>query len=406
MKFQLRCLKCDKTYPQDRYVCKCENGCSSLLRTEYQQKNLEIDDRLPGIWKYIHWLPVTTVNKKLLKQSSTFKIYQSTKLAQHLGLKQLLICLNVYPWTKTGSFKDIEAEITFQRALDTKEKGTPLVLSSDGNNGISFTYYSQIVKYLIFLFVTEDARKKRIWSFTKRNPYLHLYPIEGDYYDAIHLANMFGRVKGVLPEGGASNVARRDGVGTIVLEATQQRKQIPDHFFQALGSGPGAIAAYEASLRLINDGHYGKKPIKIHGSQNFPYVPMYDAWKRKSRKIDETFQQESAKKLIDQTYAHVLTNRFPAYGIRGGVYDVLKKTSGEFYSVTNNEAKRAQLLFKRLEKCSIVPEAGITVSSLLQAVEQETIQKDDTILLNITGGGREEMKREKFKIAPSMHLIP
>lgn len=402
MKFKLRCLKCGKTYLENHYICKCTNGCGSILRTEYRKKKLEIADNLKGIWKYLNWLPIKEVDNRLLRKSSSFSIYKSKKLSKYLGLKNLIICLNVFPKMRTGSFKDIEAEVSFQRAMDSTDKGKPLVLSSDGNNAISFVYYSNVTKYPIFLFVTEDARIKRIWSFKKTNPYVSLFPIEGDYYDAIHLASNFGNAKGFLPEGGALNVARRDGVGTIMLDAARFIGHIPDHFFQALGSGPGAIAAYEATLRLIGDGGYGKNLPKIHGSQNYPYVPMYDAWKEKSRKIDEKYQKESAKKLIDQTYAHVLTNRFPAYSLRGGVFDTLKATSGEFYSITNEEAKKAQILFKKLEGCSIEPEPGITVASLMKAIEQVTICKDDYILLNITGGGREEMQRERFKIVPSM----
>ena len=49
---------------------------------------------------------------------------------------------------------------------------------------------------------------------------------------------------------------------------------------------------------------------------------MFEAWENHSRKIDERFQKESAKQLIDQTSAHVLTNRFPAYSLIGGIYDV------------------------------------------------------------------------------------
>ena len=405
MKFKLRCLKCGKTYPENKYICKCENGCNSILRTEYENKKLVINENYEGIWKYINWLPIKNVDNRLLNSTSSFNTYKSIKLAKYFGLKNLIICLNTYPNMKTGSFKDIEAEVSFQRVLDTTDKGKPFVLSSDGNNAISFTYYSSVLNYPIYLFVTEDARVRRMWSFSKNNPYLNLFPIKGDYYDAIFLSGKFSNVNGLLSEGGSQNVARRDGVSTILLDATRFIGEIPDHYFQALGSGPGAIAAYEASLRLVEDGSYGKKIPKIHGSQNYPFTPMYDAWQNKSRMIDEKYQNKDAKNLIDKTYAHVLTNRYPAYSLKGGVYDTLKKTNGEFYSVTNEEAKSAQDIFKKYEGISIVPESGITVSSLEKAIKNETIERDDYILLNITGGGREEISREKFKIEPSFSRI-
>ena len=48
-------------------------------------------------------------------------------------------------------------------------------------------------------------------------------------------------------------MARRDGMATTVLAVTHIGR-IPDYYFQAVGSGTGAIAAWEANLRLIEDG--------------------------------------------------------------------------------------------------------------------------------------------------------
>lgn len=400
MKYSLKCLKCGKTYSEDYYICSCENKCDALLKTVYEQKRFTIDESHQGIWRYHTWLPIQKIDQRLIDHQSAYVTYKSTKLATYLGLQNLIICLNAYPYCHTGSFKDLEAEVTFQRIMNTFDSGKPLVMSSDGNNAISFVYYSNVIRYPIFLFVTEDARVRRIWSFSKSNPYTRLFPIYGDYYDAISLANQFSRVEGYRSEGGFRNVARRDSVGTILLDAVRLLGHLPDHYFQALGSGPGAIAAYEAAERLIVDGRFGKNPPKIHGSQNYPYVPMVEAWERHSRTIDERFQNESAKQMIDQTSAHVLTNRFPAYSLTGGMYDILQATDGEMYSVTNEEIQQAQTLFEKLEGISIVPEAGVTVASLQQALCKETISPQDTILVNITGGGRKEIRKERTHIEP------
>lgn len=408
MKYRIKCLKCGRVYSEDEYVTKCANGCDSILRTEYKKKKLEVVEEYKGLWKYINWLPIKEVDEKLLEHTSTYSTYISDKLAKHLGLKHLVISLNAYQpgkeeSMKTGTFKDIEAELSFQRIFGTKDNGKPFVLSSDGNVATSFIYYSNVVKYPIVLSVTEEARLNRIWSYEKNNPYVILISMKGecDYYDSIALANELAKSDEFVLEGGTYNIARRDGIGTIVIDATLLLGHLPDHYFQSLGSGPGAISAYEASLRLIEDGRFGKKLPKIHGSQNYPFVPMYDAWKKKSREIDKKYQVESAKELIKQVHAHVLTNRHPAYSIKGGVFDVLMATSGEFYSITNEEAKKAQILFEKLEGVSIVPAAGVTVASLIKAVENEMVDKDDYILLNVTGGGRDKIPK-KFKIEPSI----
>ena len=403
MKYLIRCVSCGKTYTENEYVVRCANGCNSLLRTEYENKKLELKPHR-GIWKYENWLPIQNVDTNLLNSTGVFNLYESKGLAEYLGLKKLIICLNGYSGMPTGTFKDIEAETAIVRVKDTNVSGKPFVLSSDGNMGVSFIHYSNIYKYPIILVVTEDTRRERLWSYYNELPYLTLVSLEGksDYYDSIKLANNIGKHDSILVEGGAKNIARRDSVGTVMLETSNMLGSVPDHYFQALGSGPGAIAAYEASLRLIEDGRYGSHLPKIHGAQNYPFVPMYDAWKNNTREINEKYQKEEAKSLISRVYAHVLTNRHPAYSVTGGIYDVLSATNGEFYSVTNEEAKEAQKLFKEKENYLVEPPSSVAVASLIQAVENQTVEKGDVILLNITGAGRDEIVKERYQIKPSI----
>ena len=62
-----------------------------------------------------------------------------------------------------------------------------------------------------------------------------------------------------IEEGGAKNVARRDGMGTVMLDAAVTIGRMPDYYFQAIGSGTGGIAAWEAALRLRDDGRFGTR---------------------------------------------------------------------------------------------------------------------------------------------------
>ena len=87
---------------------------------------------------------------------------------------------------------------------------------------------------------------------------------------------------------------------------------------------------------------------------------------------------------------------------KAGVFDAMKETSGEFYSITNEEALEAQKLFKKLEGYDIEPPVGVTVASLIKSIECGTVNKDDHILLNIAGGGRGNMKKENFILDPEI----
>ena len=119
-----------------------------------------------------------------------------------------------------------------------------------------------------------------------------------DYADAIELGNTIAATEGFYPEGGARNAARRDGMGTTVLAAVEASGRIPDHYFQAVGSGTGAIAAWEMSLRLQEDGRFGSGRMKLHLSQNAPFTPMTDAWEAGSRTLAATPDGRSLSRAI------------------------------------------------------------------------------------------------------------
>ena len=121
--------------------------------------------------------------------------------------------------------------------------------------------------------VPEDALPQ-MWITGERHPAVRLAVVRGggDYSDAIELGNRIAALPGFYPEGGARNVARRDGMGTVVLAAVEALGESPRHYFQAVGSGTGAIAAWEMSLRLRQDGRFGDWLPRLHLVQNEPFA--------------------------------------------------------------------------------------------------------------------------------------
>jgi cysteate synthase len=181
-------------------------------------------------------------------------------------------------------------------------------------------------------------------------------------------------------------------MGTTVLSAVTTIGRIPDYYFQAVGSGTGAIAAWEANMRLIADGRYGSNLMKLMVSQNAPFVPMYDAWRHESREL-LPYDAKKARRDAELIDAKVLSNRRPPYSVAGGLYDALKATDGNILVATNAQSKRACKLFKELEGIDIYPAPGVALASLIKMVEAGEIAKDACIMLNITGAGEEAAKR-------------
>jgi len=251
------------------------------------------------------------------------------------------------------------------------------------------------------------SAKPRMWLPEEPTDSIHLIQMgkNCDYTDSIHLAERLSSLPGMQPEGGARNVARRDGMGTVMLDAAFSMNRMPDHYFQAIGSGTGGIAAWEASLRLLEDGRFGMRLPELHLSQNLPFAPMYNAWKAGRREIIKDLDMPNPKKLIHEMYADILSNREPPYSIGGGVYDALCSTNGTMYGISNSDARTAQQLFESYEGIDIFPPAAVAVASLIEAVNNQKVEAEDYILLNITGGGvkRLEMDYRMYRIEPAVH---
>ena len=282
-----------------------------------------------------------------------------------------------------------------------------LVVASAGNTARAFAKVCSDNNIKLLLSVPYD-NIGALWFEEPLNPCVKLISCEkgGDYFDAIHLSDIALKTPGFYAEGGAKNIARRDGMACTVLSAVTTIGRIPDYYFQAVGSGTGAIAAWEANMRLIEDGRFGSNTMKLMVSQNAPFVPMYDAWRADSRKM-LPYDDDKARRDAEIIDAKVLSNRRPPYGLAGGLYDALKATNGEMFVATNAQARKARKLFKELEGVDIYSAAGVALASLIKAVADGKVEKDATVMLNITGGGEEHFKAEKelWYLQPS-HVFP
>lgn len=393
--YTLSCVATGRRFKDENWELE-DKQCKSpsMIRANYAARQLDVKDDRYGLYKFCDWLPV----KRMLEGSSAPVTYKSKGLAGYLGLENLYITFNGYypaigATMTTCSFKETEAYSVCGR-FDEK-CGKVLVVASAGNTARAFARVCSDNRIPLLLSVPEE-NLDALWFEQPLNECVKLIAAakDGDYFDAIHLSNMALKSDKFIAEGGAKNIARRDGMATTVLSAVTHIGRIPDFYFQAVGSGTGAIAAWEANMRLIADGRFGTNKMKLMVSQNAPFVPMYDAWRAGSRHM-LSYDDHRARRDAEIIDAKVLSNRKPPYGIIGGLYDALQDTAGEFFVVTNNALRRSARLFEELEGVDIYSAAAVAVTSLIQAVKDGKVQKEDTVMLNITGGGEKHFKEGK-----------
>ena len=392
--YKVKALCCGRILSDEGQPLACPD-CSGphFLRTEYSNRQLKLKDDSFGMYKYSGWLPV----ERALEGSAAPVSYKSTALAEKLGLDNLWITFNGW-WPekgaamKTGTFKECEAYSVCAR-IPRDKKGI-LVVASAGNTARAFARVCSDNSIPLVITIPED-NLGAMWSDKPLADCVKIVAVSAgsDYFDAISLAGKLCKGEGYFPEGGAKNIARRDGMGTTVLSAVTSIGQIPDCYFQAVGSGTGAIAAWEANLRFLEDGRYGDKKMKLMVSQNAPFQIIYDSWKKDSREL-VPLDEDLARDQVTAMDAKVLSNRKPPYSLPEGLYDALKDSKGDVFLADNREAEEAGRLFQECEGIDISPAASVAVASLVKAAENGAVGRNEVIMLNITGGGTKRFASE------------
>lgn len=378
--------------------------CPSLVRAEYEHRRFDPQTDLDGLYRYANWLPV----RRTLKGSCPPITYKSVHLAKELGLDNLYITFSGY-WPKIGarmqtcSFKETEAYSVCGRL--SEENGRILVVASAGNTARAFAKVCSDNNIPLVVSIPKD-NINALWFAEPLNDCVKIIasPEGSDYYDAIALSDKVCTDPHFMAEGGAKNIARRDGMGTTLLSAVEFIGRIPDAYFQAIGSGTGTIAAWENNLRLIADGRFGSHKMRLYPSQNEPFTVMYDTWKLQSRTLVE-MSPEDARHAAEAIKAKVLSNRKPPYSLAGGLFDAMKDAGGDILKVSNRDLEIWKEKFLTLEGIDIHNAAAVAVASLAQAVSEGMVGNSETIMLNITGGGEELARSEKEMIQAKPHLV-
>ncbi len=395
--FSIQCRKCGKAL-EHAFCAFCEHCEDALLVTNYHDTRFA-ERGTDGIWRF-NWLPV---HGSQFAQPGPV-VYRSDRLGGQLGLENLYIAFNGY-WPEKGAlletctFKEFEAAVVLQNARENGVEG--LIVASAGNTARAFAHLSTVTGFPVVIVVPRMCLEE-MWYLERSSAVPTLAVGDGDYADSIDIAKKIAMARGFPFEGGVKNIAKRDGLGIVMLEAVSKIGRLPDHYVQAVGSGTGAIGAWEMAQRFVKDSRFGSGLPILHLGQNLPFAPMLHAWDKGSRAL---FPEDLDPELISQITTRVLSTRYPAYSVLGGVYDALTATGGKMYGIENNAVYAAMELFQGAEGIDIVPASGVAVAALADAVRTGAIRKNETVLLNITGGGEARLRQVKKTYAVEPKFI-
>lgn len=406
--YTLKCLACGRAIDEDGAVLSCTGTHDpAFLGAQYQDRSLRADPTAQGLFRYHRWLPIN----RILPGAGDAVTYRSVRLGRAIGLDRLWIIFNGY-WPERGAtldtatFKELEAWTVLARRAEGDVR--TLVIASAGNTAAAFARACSPTRTPCLIVVPESALLTLTFP-EPLQPCVRIVALGGgaDYSDAIARAAWISGLPGYVPEGGVKNIARRAGLGTTLLSAVEAIGRLPDYYFQAVGSGAGAIGVHEAAERLVSDGGYGNQVPRLMLSQNQPFIPLVEAW-RTGRPTLVPMDPVEGKRRIEEIRAKVLSHREPPFAVGGGVFDVLTASGGDMLVADNGATDAARQLFEETEGIDIDPAAAVALATLCEAAASGRVSRQAVVALNVTGGGRERRRRERalHQVDPALRVRP
>lgn len=372
----LRCKECKREYPlQALFACE---WCFGPLEAVYDYEKIKKDftktsvkKRAENIWRYRELLPILNDPTDGLNSGFT-PLIRAKNLEKILGVKKLYIkddSVN-YP---TLSYKDRVVPVALSRA---KELGFKVVgCASTGNLGNAVSAHSAIAGLKAFILIPADLEMGKIVSSLVYNP--TLVAVQGNYDEVNRLCI---EIINIYPWAFV-NVNMRpyytEGAKTYGLEIAEQLGwHLPQNIVLPVAGGTLLPKVYKAFQELELLGFVSGTKPKFFAAQAQGSAPVVTAILEKSDII---------KPVKPKTIAKSLAIGNPADGPYAA--RVVLETGGTGEIASDEEIVEAIKLLAQAEGIFTETAGGVTFGCAKKLIEKGLINKDEEIVIGITGNG-------------------
>jgi threonine synthase len=381
----LKCLICGKEYGVNEldYVCP-DHGDEGILDVtydyEYIKQNFGKEDLLQtndySIWRYKPLLPVNPDSVVPPLNVGWTPLYNATRLADELGLKEV--------WIKddgrlpTASLKDRASAIAVVKA---QEKGSAIITTaSTGNAAAALSGLCASVNQRNIIFVPESAPQAKIAQLLVFGSTIFL--VKGTYDDAFELCLQAAREYGWYNRNTGYNPYMSEGKKTAVFEICEQLGwNMPDRIYVSVGDGCIIGGLHKGLKDLFSMGWIDRMP-KLMGVQASGSDYMYQAWKNDEDVL--TKPSIEAKTVADSISAGLPRDRIKAMA-------AVKETDGAYISVSDDEILRAIPAVARGAGVFGEPAGATAFAGLKKSIELDMVSKDDVVVVLNTGNGLKDI---------------
>jgi len=370
----LQCHLCKAKFPAEAlWVCE---KCLGPLEPVYDYGSVtvtreEIESRPKNLWRYRELLPITGEPRTGFNSGFT-PLVRATRLGERLGLNELYIkddSVN-HP---TLSYKDRVVSVAATRAL---ELGFDvLACASTGNLANSVASHAARLGVECCVFIPDNLESSKVLGSAIYRP--TILAISGNYDDVNRLCTQVGDRYGW----GFVNINLRsyyaEGAKTMGFEIVEQLGwKYPKHLISPVAGGTLLPRILRGLRELKEIGLVSGDLPHIHAAQAAGCAPVVNA-------INEGL--EHPEPVRPNTIAKSIAIGNPADGFQ--VIEAVRSTGGAGVAVSDRQIIDAIQLLAETEGIFTEPAGGTTLAATIDLVRRGLIDRDDSVVVCITGNG-------------------
>jgi len=372
----LVCVSCESKYSFKEIVYSCPK-CGDTLDITYDYDAIAesinekvLAERTPSLAKYIELLPILEPRKMVSLGEGGTPLLRSRRLAATLGLKSLY--LKDETRNPTGVFKDRATAIVATKALEFDREIT--AIASTGNAAASMAGYAAKAGLRCIVMIPASAP---IGKLSQSMAYgARIVQVEGNYDQVFDLVTRACEKFGWYNCNPAINPYRTEGKKTMAYEICEQLNwKSPDWVIVPIGNGCNLAGHWKGFEEFYEFGFISSKPRMV-GIQAEGSPPLVTAFNKKAERVEP---------VIPNTLAGAIAVGKPRNATK--TLKALRESKGAAEAVSDDSLLEAQSMLASYEGVFGEPAAVAPLAGLRKLVEKGTIDRNDTVVLVITGNG-------------------
>ncbi|MHA1505158.1 MAG: threonine synthase [Candidatus Heimdallarchaeota archaeon] len=376
---ELECTNCGKKYQENKINTLCDS-CGKVLYARYdleQAKETLTKDAIQkrkvyNIWRWHEIMPVKEEKHRITLGEGWTPLVRVDNFGKKNDLSNVFI--KDEGQNPTGTFKSRGLCAAVAKALELGKK--EFVLPSAGNAGAALAAYASHSGAKSHVFVPRDAPEFIIKEIEVMGAEVEL--VDGLISDAGVKAKEAAEKHGWFSMSTLKEPYRVEGKKTMGLELAENFNwELPDVIIYPTGGGTGIVGMWKAFDEMEKMGLIGSHRPKMVSVQPSGCQPMVRAF------------HEGSKHAKAWENAHSFAAGIRVPGAIGDylILNALRDSEGTAIAVDDEEIKDAMYSFAKLEGIMVAPEAAATVAAAIKLQEDNFLNKDDKVILFVTGSG-------------------